>query len=72
MVLGCSLGSRGCSKNEIGNTAPSEEKKKPERIEIVKDARRKIIEICLVEILSASMAYHLMTNRMSDFDPKNA
>jgi len=36
----------------------------PADLEICKDARRQIIEIGLVKILSASMACHLVTNRM--------
>ena len=44
---------------------------KPESLEMFKDARRKIIEIGLVEILSTSMASHLVTNRVPDFGPKN-
>ena len=35
-----------------------------EHLEICKDARREIIEIGLVKILSTSMACYLVTNRM--------
>ena len=36
-----------------------------EILKMCKDARRKIIEICLVKILSTSMACHLVTNRIN-------
>ena len=41
-------------------------------LEICKDARRKIIDIGLVEILSTSMASHFVTNRMPDLGPANS
>ena len=45
---------------------------KPENLDICKDARRKIIEIGLVEILSTSMACHLVTNRMHHMHHENS
>ena len=36
------------------------------KLESYKDSRQEIIEICLVETLSASMACHLVINRMPD------
>ena len=42
------------------------EKRKPENLKMCKDARRKIIEIGLAEILSTRMACHLVTKGFPD------
>ena len=43
---------------------PKYKRWKPGNLGTCKDARRKVIEIGLGEILSTSMAFHLVTNRM--------
>ena len=40
------------------------------QLDICEDARQEIIDICLVELLSTSMACHLVTNRMPTLGPK--
>ena len=62
VVPGCSLGP---PKMKLENQQMHKTKSKNlENLEIRRGARRNIIEICLVKILSTSMACHLVTNRM--------
>jgi len=56
------MGAPGSFQNNIKTIETPTKQREPENLEICKDAHRNIIEIGLVEILSTSMAFHLVTN----------